>query len=56
MSSKRYHEKKEMAWNWQGNLTPYGETLRDAAFENITFQHYSINITKDERASENAEL
>jgi hypothetical protein len=37
MSSKRYHEKKEMAWKWQGQLTPYGETLRDTAFENITF-------------------
>jgi hypothetical protein len=37
MSSKRYHEKKEMAWKWQGQLTPYGETLRDAAFENVNF-------------------
>ncbi len=37
MSSKRYHEKKEMAWKWQGNLTPNGETLHDAAFENINF-------------------
>ncbi len=37
MSSKRYHEKKEMAWKWQGQLTPYGEMLRDAAFENINF-------------------
>ncbi len=37
LASKRYHEKKEMAWNWQGHLTPYGETLGDAAFENINF-------------------
>ncbi len=37
LSSKRYHEKKEMAWKWQGHLTPYGETLQDAAFENINF-------------------
>jgi hypothetical protein len=49
LSSKRYHEKKEMAWKWQGHLTPYGETLKDAAFENINFQHYSINITEEER-------
>ncbi len=25
MSTKRYHETKEMAWKWQGRLTPYGE-------------------------------
>jgi hypothetical protein len=37
LSSKRYHEKKEMAWKWQGHLTPYGEALQDAAFENINF-------------------
>jgi hypothetical protein len=37
MSSKRYHEKKEMTWTWQGQLTPYGETLGDAFFENINF-------------------
>jgi hypothetical protein len=37
MSAKRYHEKKKMAWKWQGHLTPYGEALRDAAFENINF-------------------
>ncbi len=22
LSAKRYHEKKEMAWKWQGHLTP----------------------------------
>jgi hypothetical protein len=27
-----------MAWKWQGHLTPYGEMLQDAAFENINFQ------------------
>ncbi len=27
LSCKRYHEKKEMAWKWQGHLTPYGEAL-----------------------------
>ncbi len=27
LSVKRYQEKKEMAWKWQGHLTPYGETL-----------------------------
>ncbi len=48
MSAKRYHEKKEMAWKWQGHLTPYGEALRDAVFENINFRHYSINITEQE--------
>jgi hypothetical protein len=48
LSSKRYHEKKEMAWKWQGHLTPYGEALQDAVFENISFQHYSINITEQE--------
>ncbi len=37
LSAKRYQEKKEMAWKWQGHLTPYGETLQDAAFENINF-------------------
>jgi hypothetical protein len=37
MSAKRYHEKKEMAWKWQGHLTPYGEALQDAVFENINF-------------------
>jgi hypothetical protein len=37
LSSKRYHERKEMAWKWQGHLTPYGEALQDAAFENINF-------------------
>jgi hypothetical protein len=49
LSSKRYHEKKEMAWKWQRHLTPYGEALQDAAFENINFQHKSINITEQER-------
>jgi hypothetical protein len=48
MSSKRYHEKKEMARKWQGQMTPYGETLRDAVFKNINFPHYSINITEGE--------
>ncbi len=37
LSSKKYHEKKEMAWKWQGHLTPYGEALQDAVFENINF-------------------
>jgi hypothetical protein len=37
LSSKRYHEKKEMAWKWQRHLTPYGEALQDAGFENINF-------------------
>ena len=37
LSAKRYQEKKEMAWKWQGHLTPYSETLQDAAFENINF-------------------
>jgi hypothetical protein len=37
LSSKRYHKKKEMAWKWQGHLTPYSEALQDAAFENINF-------------------
>jgi hypothetical protein len=37
LSSKRYHEKKEMAWKWQGHLTPYSEALGDVAFENINF-------------------
>jgi hypothetical protein len=36
MSAKRYHEKK-MAWKCQGNLTPYGEALQGAVFENINF-------------------
>ena len=35
--SKRNYEKTEMTWKWQGHLTPYGETLQDAAFENINF-------------------
>jgi hypothetical protein len=48
LSSKRYHEKKEIACTWQGHLNPYGEALRDAAFENINFWHYSINITEQE--------
>jgi hypothetical protein len=37
-----------MAWKWQGHLTPYGEVLQDAAFENINVRHYSINITEQE--------
>ena len=48
MSARRYHEKKELAWKWQGHLTPYGEALQDAALENINFRHYSINITEQE--------
>ncbi len=48
LSVKRYHKKKKMAWKWQGRLTPCGETLRDAAFENINFPNYSINITEEE--------
>jgi hypothetical protein len=48
LSSKRYHKRKEMAWKWQGHLTSCGETLHDAVFENITFRHYSINITEEE--------
>jgi hypothetical protein len=48
MSAKRYHKKKEMAWKWQGHLTPYGEVLQDAVFENTNFQHYSINIPEQE--------
>jgi hypothetical protein len=27
MSAKRYHEKKEIVWKWQGHLTPYSEVL-----------------------------
>jgi hypothetical protein len=37
LSSKRYQEKKEMAWKWQGHLTPYGEALRDAGLKIPTF-------------------
>ncbi len=37
LSAKRYQEKIQMAWKWQGHLTPYSETLRDASFENINF-------------------
>ncbi len=48
LSSKRYHKKKEIAWKWQGHLTPYVKALQDAAFENINFQLYSINITDQE--------
>jgi hypothetical protein len=48
LSAKRYQEKKQMAWKWQGHLTPYGEMLRDAAFENINFQQNSINITEQD--------
>jgi hypothetical protein len=39
---------KEMAWKWQGQLSPYSEMLHDAVFENINFHHYSINITEGE--------
>ncbi len=48
MSAKRYHEKNKMRRKWQGHLTPYSEVLQDAAFKNINFQHYSINITEQE--------
>ena len=48
LSAKRYHEKKEMAWKWQGHLTPCDETLQDTAFKKISFRHYSINITEEE--------
>jgi hypothetical protein len=37
LSSKRYHEKREMTWKLSVHLTPYGEALQDAAFENINF-------------------
>jgi hypothetical protein len=37
LSAKRYQEKKEMAWKWQGHLTPYSETFWDAGFEYINF-------------------
>ena len=37
MASKRYHDKKEMVWKWQGELTAYGEKLRNKAFDNINF-------------------
>ena len=45
MSSKRYHDKKEMTWKWQEELTPHGEKLFDEAFDNINYPDYSINIT-----------
>ncbi len=37
LSAERYHEKKGMAWKWQGHLTLYGERLQNAAFENLNF-------------------
>ncbi len=37
LSSKRYYEKKEMAWKWQGHLTPYGEGLQDERLKISTF-------------------
>jgi hypothetical protein len=37
LSSQRYYDKIEMAWKWQGHLTPYSEALQDKAFENINF-------------------
>ncbi len=37
-----------MVWKWQGELTPYGEKLRNEAFENINFQDYSMDITNAE--------
>ncbi len=46
LSAKRYHEKQEMSWKWQGHLPPYGETLQDATFENINFRHYSSMLLK----------
>ncbi len=37
LSTSRYHVKKEEAWKWEEALTPYGEKLRDAAFETMNF-------------------
>jgi hypothetical protein len=44
MSSIRYQGKKEEAWKWEDNITPYGIKLRDAAFDDINYRHYRINI------------
>ena len=48
MSSKRYHEKKEKTWKWQGELTLYNEKLRNETFDNINYCNYNIKITKCE--------
>jgi len=42
MCSIRYHAKNEEAWKWEDTLTPKGNKLRDAAFENINYRHYNI--------------
>ena len=44
MSSIRYQGKKEEAWKWEDTLTPYGIKLRDAAFDDINYRHYMMNI------------
>jgi hypothetical protein len=44
MCSIRYQAKKEEAWKWEDTLTPYGIKLRDAAFDNINYRHYRLNI------------
>jgi hypothetical protein len=44
MSSIRYQGKKEEAWKWEDTLTPYNIKLRDAAFDDIGYRHYRINI------------
>jgi hypothetical protein len=48
MCSMRYQAKKDEAWKWEDTLTPYGNKLRDAAFEDINYRHYRINIEEGE--------
>ncbi len=49
MSSIRYQGKKEEAWKWEDTLTPYSIKLRDAAFDDIGYRHYRINIEEAEQ-------
>jgi len=44
LAASRYQAKKDLAWKWEGILTPHGTKLRDDAFESVNFRKYSIKI------------
>jgi hypothetical protein len=46
LETRRFNEKKEMAWNWTEELTPHGIKLCDEIFANIDFVVYQIDIAE----------
>jgi hypothetical protein len=45
----RYQAKKDEAWKWEDTLTPYGNKLRDAAFEDINYRHIGSILKRVKR-------